>query len=254
MEAEQRALRLLREAKQLAGGTGDPEIIAQDIRHRLETCLQLPTLGDRSVLPRTHKYEAAVEMVQARLNDDLAVWGTLLVWLFTHALGQVVAEEDPGAQSRSWMDEWLLSKLVAGTFQDLGLDAGTAWWAVGTIKILTSHQRWYELEASGPEQAYQVLASWLRDGEVQQFLQVNRYQGVLWFNHEAFEELLDWMLTIAVILIGADHWQAPEAIVENTVACYDVATTLQQAEMASEYQLEKLLEAAKTKGRHLHKS
>jgi hypothetical protein len=206
------------------------------------------------MLPRAHQYEAAVEMVRARLGDNLAAWGTLLCWLFTHALGKVVAEQDIGAQSRSWMDEWLLSKLVAGTFQDLGLDTGTVWWAVGTIKILISHQRWYEVEASGPEQAYQVLASWLRDGEVQQFLQVNRHQGVLWFNHEAFEELLGWMLTTAVVAIGAEHWQAPEAIVERIIACYDVVTTLQQAEKASEYQLEKLLEAAKPERRYLHRS
>jgi hypothetical protein len=141
----------------------------------------------------------------------------------------------------------LLGKLVAGALQDLGLDAGTAWWAVGTVKILISHHSWYDLDATGPEQAYQVLASWLRDGEVQQFLQVNRYQGVLWFNHEAFEELLGWMLAVAVITVGADHRQAPGAIAEHIAACYDVVMTLQQAEEASEYQVAKLLEAAKPK-------
>jgi hypothetical protein len=246
METEQRALRLLREARQFMGGTGDPEVIAQDIAHRLETCLYLPILGDHFVLPRARKVEAAVEMVQACLNDDLATWGVLLCWVFTHALGEVVAEEDPGGQSRSWMGEWLLSKLVAGALQDLGLDAGTAWWAVGTVGILISHQRWYDLEAKGTDQAYQVLVSWLRDSEVQQFLRVNRHQEVLWFNHEAFEELLHWMLTIAVIAIGSDGDQPPEAIAENIVACFDVVSTLQQAEKASEYQVAKLLEAART--------
>jgi len=43
--------------------------------------------------------------------------------------------------------------------------------------------------ASEPNRAYQVLQSLLRDNEVQRFLQVNRYQDVLWFNGEAFEEL-----------------------------------------------------------------
>ena len=91
-------------------------------------------------------------------------------------------------------------------------------------------------------------------GEVQQFLQVNRYQGVLWFNHEAFEELLDWMLTIAVIAIVADDRQAPQAIVEHIIACYDVVTTLQQAEKASEYQVAKLLEAAKNGAWYRHRN
>jgi hypothetical protein len=245
MEAERRALRLLEEVKQFTRATGAPGPIALEIRRKLETSLCLPILGDRFVLPGAHKCEAAIERIQARLNDDVAAWGALLCWLFTHALGQVVDEKDSGAQSRSWMDEWLLSKLIAGALQDLDLDAGTARWAVGTVRILISHQRWYELAASGPQQAYQVLESWLRDGEVQQFLQVNRYQGVLWFNQEAFEELLDWMLTIAVVAIATDHRRAPEKTVEDIVTCYEVVTTLQEAEEASEYQVAKLLEAAK---------
>jgi glycosidase len=244
IEAERRALRLLDEVKQFTRATGAPEPIALEIRRKLETSLCLPILGDRFVLPGAHKYEAAIERVRARLNDDLAAWATLLCWLFTHALGKAADEKDSGAQSRSWMYEWLLSKFVAGTLQDLDLDAGTARWAVGTVRILIGHQRWYELVASVPQQANQILEAWLSDDEVQQFLQVNRYQGVLWFNHEAFEELLDWMLTIAVIAIAADHRQAPEKIAEDIVVCYDVVTTLQQAEKESECQVAKLLEAA----------
>ena len=106
--------------------------------------------------------------------------------------------------SRSWIDEWLLGKIIAGTLRDLGLDNGTAWWAVTTIKILTSHQRWFEMQTvEKKERVYRVLESWLKDDEVQQFLQVNRYQDVLWFNKEAFEQLLWWMLLLAVVKSNA---------------------------------------------------
>jgi hypothetical protein len=53
------------------------------------------------------------------------------------------------------------------------------------------------------------------------------------------------MMTIAVIAIAADPQREPEAKVEHIAACDDVVTTLQQAEKASEYQVAKLLEAAK---------
>jgi hypothetical protein len=145
------------------------------------------------------------------------------------------------------MDEWLLSKLIAGTLHDLNLDTDTARRAIRTVRILISHQRWYELAPSIALQAYRVLESWLSDYEIQQFLQVDRYQDVLWFNHEAFEELLDWMLTIAIIAIAADRQHTPEMIVENTVACYSIVTTLQKAAKASEYQVARLLEASKNK-------
>jgi hypothetical protein len=245
METERRALHLLCEVKQFTQATGDPESVAQETRRKLEICLFLPVLRKALAQSPSLRYTAAIERVHAHLSDDSAAWGTLLCWLFTHALAKVVAGKDFAAQGRSWMDEWLLSKLVGGTLQDLGLDAGTAWRAVGTVKILISHQRWYELEATEPERAYQVLVSWLRDGEVQQFLQVNRHQGVLWFNHEAFDELLRWMLTIAVIDICADRQRSPQAIADHIAACYVVVQTLHHAEEASEYQVVKLLEAAK---------
>jgi glycosidase len=268
-EAERRALRLLREVGRLAGGGRDPETVAREIRHKLEAILSLPVLDARLPPSDAHKAREAVERVQACLNDDLAAWATLLGWLFTHALGKVATDggfaagqglsagRDLSARSRSWMDEWLLGKLVAGALQDLGLDAGAAWWAVGTIKVLISHQRWYEMESSGgptpsggrtasvKEQAHHVLVSWLRDDDVQQFLQVNRYLGELWFNHEAFVDLLGWMLTCATVEIVATPGTDPERVARQIGACYQVIEMLQQAEGASEYRVAGLLEATR---------
>ena len=178
-------------------------------------------------------------------ESEIEVWGTLLSWLFIHALGKVVDDESSAERSRGWMDEWLLSKLVAGALEDLGLDEGAAWRAVMTVKILINHQGWYELEAAEKRQAYQVLVSWLRDSEVQQFLQVNRYRGVLWFNHEAFEQLLAWMLTLATVEVGAQPELAQDEVARHIETCYDVVKTLQQAEEASDYQVVRLLEAAR---------
>jgi hypothetical protein len=244
-EAERRALVLLREIKAFVSGSGDEQIIAQEICRKLEAILHLPVLGNRFV-SESPKYEAAVEMVQARLDDDLVAWGSLFGWLFTHALGKAAGSEGFAAQSRSWIDEWLLGKIMAGTFQDLGLDESAAWWAVGTIKILVDHQDWRGLETPTKDRAYQVLVSWLRDGEVQQFLQVNRHRGVLWFNHEAFEQFLGWMLTLAAVEISADLELSPEQVAQEIVACYEVVKALQDAEEASEYQVVKLMEAART--------
>ncbi len=220
-DAERRALALLREMRQFTGGSGDPEAIAGEIRRKLDLAL------------RTDE------------DDDPAYWGTLLGWTFTHALGKVVADEDYPAQSRSWLDEWLLGKLLAGALQDLGLDEGGAWWAVGAIKVLVSHQDWCDVEAAPEAAAYPVLRRWLGDSEVQQFLQVNRYRDELWFNHEAFGQLLDWLETIAAIDIGADPSLTEAESETRLAACRDIVDRLRAAEEASEYQVSKLLEAAR---------
>jgi glycosidase len=242
---ERRTLDLFREIGQFTGGDGDEVALVREIRHKLEASLQLPILDSRFPLPRSRKYRAAVKIVQAHLDDDPAAWGSLFAWLFTHTLGKVVGEEGFAEQSRSWMDEWLLSKLVAGAFRDLGLDKDAAWWAVGAVKILINHPRWYELAAPKKQRTYQVLISWLKDREVQQALQINRYGGVLWFNHEAFEQLLGWMLTLAAVEISANPEFSPDQVAQEIVACYDVVKKLQQAEERSEYRVIGLLEAAK---------
>ena len=143
------------------------------------------------------------------------------------------------------MDEWLLGKIVAGALQDLGLDEAAAWWAVGTDKILVNHQGWFELAASPEERAYQVLVSWLRDSEAQQFLRVNRYGGVLWFNGEAFDQLLAWMLIVATVSVSADDERSPQEIAQDIVGCYEVIEKLKQAAESSEFQVVKLMEAAR---------
>ena len=259
-EVEQKALHLLREIEQFTSGEEDetaapsarPAAIAVEIRRKLEASLQFPVLQARFPMPRSDREEAAAEMVQTHLGDDPAAWGTLFAWLFTHALGRVIGEETEGAhgpddavQSRSWIDEWLLGKLVAGTLQDLGLDEGAAWWAVAVVQALISHQDWFDLEDLGTGRAYQVLVTWLRDSEIQQLLQVNRHGGVLWFNQEAFDELLDWMLTMAAAAISASSKRSPDEVAQDIVACYDIVDKLKQAEIGSEFQVLKLMEAAK---------
>ncbi len=246
-EVEWKAVRLLREIRQLVGGSGDEAAIAREMRNKLAAILQLPVLDSRFPLPRSRKYRAALKLVREHLGDDAATWGTLLGWLFTHELGRAIGEADHVAQSRGWLDEWLLGRLLAGALQDLGLDEGAAGHAVRVVKLLINQQRWFEVEATPAtrkDRAYRVLESWLQDEDVRGFLQVNRYRDVLWFNKEAFEELLGWMLTLATVQISAAR--SAEAVAPALVACYDVIQRLQRAEKGSGYQVARLLEIVKS--------
>ena len=249
-EVEERVVRLLREIKQFAEGTGDEAVIAaiapiaREVRRRLEAILQLPVLEWRFPHPEP-QYQAAVDYLRANLGDDPSTWGTLLGWLFVHRLGKVVDETEFAPQSRSWIDEWLLGKILAGTLQDLGLDDATAWQAVAAIKLLATHQCCLEAGAAEENRAYQMLESWLRDDEAQRFLGVNRYQGILWFNKEALEELLRWTFAVTMVDITANPLRPEGEVAGDIMACYDTVKELQWAEAESEYQVERLLEATR---------
>jgi glycosidase len=217
--------------------------LAQEIRRKLEAVLQLPALTARFPLPRSRKYKWASDYLTTRLRDDATAWPTLLSWLFVHVLGDVVEEADSAQTSRAWIDDWLLGKAIAGALRDMGLDESAIWHAVETIKLLTSHQCWHEMETPKTKRAREVLRAWLGDGDVQRFLQVNRYEDVLWFNKEAFDQLLWSMFAIAAVAISADLSCPANQIAEEIVACYDTIRTLQRSEEKSGYQIERLLKA-----------
>jgi hypothetical protein len=258
-EVEQKAIRLSGEIKRLTQGTGDETSIAHEMCQDLKAILQLPVLAHdlegklapregraqgSSLQPESPAYAKAAKYLKAQLNDDTATWGSLFGWCFVRSLGKVVQDGHFEQQSRSWIDEWLLGKIMAGAFTDLGLGEAEAWRAVAAIKLLTTHQRWFDVEGPKEERAYQVLEAMLQDAEVQQFIQVNRWQGVLWFDKEAFEQWLWWVLVVAVV--DAQRNASVGEAAQQIAARYAIITELLQAEAKSGYQLEKLIGAVRS--------
>jgi len=242
-DVEQKLVSLLQEIRQFVSGAGDEAAIAAGIRRELETILRLPALGSLNGRSASSRGPATAAVL-AGLADDLARWGTLLGWTFTHALGKAVGAADFEQTSRGWLDEWLLDRIVARVLREIGLAPAAAGRGVAAIKLLTVHHAWWrELTGDGLS-ADRALTPLLEDRDVQQFLQVNRYQGVLWFNKEAYEELLWWTLAMKAIQTGRDGVPARDADREMA-ALYRTIARLQKASEESGYQVEKLLALAK---------
>ncbi len=243
-ETEQKTLHLLQEIEQFTGMTADDAALAGEMRQELEALLKLPLLPSRAAWSKAAKYRAVAEYLTVNLNDDAFVWGCLLGWWCVHSLGRVAGEADAEGQSRSWIDEWLLGKVLAGALQDLGVNGPAAWKAVAVIKVLTSHQRWLATEAPDTaKRARQILETLLRDSEVQQFVQVNRHQDVLWFNKEAFEQMLWWLALAAGI--QATAFRTATKAKEEMLVCHEIVQQLLEAAQESGYQVEELLRLAR---------
>jgi len=234
-ELEQKIVNLLREAKRFSDGTEDEAVIAKEMEHKLKAILRLPILVSRFSWPGDGE-----QFIQAP-----STWGTLLSWLFVHALGKVVNQTDFEERSRSWIDEWRLCKTIASVLIDLGQQEADAWGSVTLAKVLTSHQRWFETSAPGENPAYRVLQSLLKDDEVHQLLQLNRFNDILWFNKEAFGKLQWWLFLVAAIQISSDPMRSDSEIVKDIESCIAILQTWQQAEKKSGYQVEKMLQAVR---------
>jgi glycosidase len=238
-EVEQHYTDLLAAIQEFAEGEGDPAALAGQHRAELEAILGLAELGEE-----VPQLGMMADLLATQLGNEQAAWATAFGWHFVHKLGKVVDEKAYADLSRSWIDEWLLGRILARAIQNLGVDHATAEQAVGLIKLLTSNQRWFEFKVPQPPKrlAFAALSRLLRDAEVQQFMGVNRHQGVLWFNKEAYEQLCGWLTLPAVVdsIVNLSDEKAVAQVEERL----GVVTKLLAASEASEYQVEKLLDAA----------
>ena len=240
-EIEKKIFHLLQETKRFSGGGEDGMTIAREVRRKLEAILYLPILTSRYPRLQPKGVQAAAEYLHKKLTDSTTTWATLFGWLFVHALGKVVSQMDFAEQSRAWIDEWRLSKSIFGALRDLGLEEAAAWSSLTVIKWLTGHQRWFESKPLDQKSAHAKLELLLKDGEVRQFLQINQCNGIWWFNKEAFEEMLWWLMMVAALTIGSDPLRPVNGVIEELERCHSMIQEWQQAEEKSEYQVEKLL-------------
>jgi hypothetical protein len=96
----------------------------------------------------------------------------------------------------SWLDEFLLGKLIVQILKTYGLDEGNADRQLQLIKILIMMPQWLTQAEENPGAA---LSSLFRQGESSQFLQVNRYQDIVYFNYESLIYLLAAFAAIGLI-------------------------------------------------------
>jgi hypothetical protein len=191
------------------------EKITSNVHQRLEASLQLlqsPTASSIKLLEK-----------------DKIFWGALFGWLFVHALGEITPEPHSAARSRSWIDEWLLARIITNALKPLELNDYEANQAATAVKVMTMHQKVFEGQKD--ERADTILNTLLQDSDAQQFLRLNRYQNVMWFDKDSFEQLLRWLQLMPVVA------GASARIVDGRTA---IVEKLTKAQAASSYQVEKL--------------
>ncbi len=240
-----------------ARAVSGPDLVelAATIRAELEAALQLPALAERLALSND-----IAAFLDKGLGDDLNAWSGLFLWVCSHALGKTVSDEDFAVRARSWLDEWLLGKLAAQSLHTLGVSDPNR--TVALLKALVSHQDWFRSPAlplaPARSRARQLLETLLRDVDVRNFLQINRYGGVLWYNKQAFADLLHGLFAIAAVGMTATPDLAPAAPApraeplglslgtkprdEAITQTFDIIAALRAADAASGYKVESLLD------------
>lgn len=235
-EIEQKMLRVSGKILEMLAIQTGPDNLAQEVSRKLEQTLQLPSgLKERTNL-KVSDVNAILDWIHAT-NDETLFWGACFGWLFTHNLAKITTEEDFPTYSRSWLDEWMFGKIIERTLQEIELTNEQAYEGVLAVKAMIQHQKWFAPKISPSD----VVQKWLHDDDIQRLLRVNRYQGILWFNKEAFENMLHWMLIIAMTSTLADETLSKQKRSTAIWKQFNIIQELEQAAPSSEYQVEKLL-------------
>jgi len=218
--------------------------IVKEEQRGLEAILRLIDFEEHFPFPCSKKYQALLAYIQENLTDYPFIWYVLILWNDLRLIGRVITSETQFVEiSRSWLEEWGILRLIQDTMVSLGLDQQQAHSGVTILKLLVSQQNW--VEKVSVQSPTSLLESWLSEKEIRNFLNINRHRGILWFNKEAFESMLWWMMTTALIRLVANPKMSLAEVVEVLFDAYRSIEALVEAEKLSEYQVEKLLEALK---------
>lgn len=159
----------------------------------------------------------------------------LTAWSLIEHIGASFGKPEEPEYSSSLIDEWHLGAALREIFREAGSSEEEAGYGVELIKLLTSFQDWEEEIAGDADNRFLIAA--LHREELQRFLLVNRYDDVLWFNKDRFEDLLWWLFCIAVLRIPAS-----EGSTEREELLFKRITGWLAVEDASGYRMLKLIE------------
>jgi hypothetical protein len=233
----------LTEIKDFINAPNRVEPIIEDIKDSVNAILRTPVLdkviSDGSSVELQNDVEETIE----QLNEDVSRWISLFSWAIVRKLGLLTAEEDIPERSRSMIDDLLLGKIMTELYRELGVEEETNYRHVELVKILTANQDWHDVDMTKPNAAYRVMEKLLQSASVRDFIDVHRYQDVLWFNKETYDELCWWLRMLIIVEYFTDTGSTDRLEdLENRNA---LVREFEAAEKASEYKVELLLEALK---------
>jgi hypothetical protein len=142
-------------------------------------------------------------------------------------------------QTLSWLDEWQLGRMIVQVFQNEGIKKEEAEKNLLLLKITILIQEWFASNRNLSTSSF--VKRLLSLQEIRQYLQINRYEDILWFNKESFTELLWWLKTIAIVSESVKTNLSSSAVIETSIAVDQTLRKLKKAADYSDYRVEQLL-------------
>jgi len=237
-QVKQKYHRLLEGVQRQTHSERKTEPLVREVIAGLKVWFKVAGFNEQYPTKNLRGYKRAVDRLSNGLTQNQERWGAVFGWLFTRGLGKVVRRKDYQELSGEWLEEWLLVRRLAAALEGMGYSPENVWQGTELVKILLRYPLAEECIEKKP---VELVESWFSDHQLQTWLQVNRFQDVLWFNKEAFEEWLWWALAMSTFTICSDKRFSPEEVPKQFMSVARKLEKVRKAVKGSDYQVDKLL-------------
>ncbi|MBV9437238.1 MAG: hypothetical protein JOZ44_14365 [Acidobacteria bacterium] len=157
--------------------------------------------------------ERACSVLPASGSGSEAQWAAVLAWSAVEALGELLDSRNSAQAAVKLFDALKLREAMAEAFARLGMEGEERWRVAARVRTVFANEAWLP----GARRSTRSPYSWLHDPDVAWLINVHEYEGIRYFNKEAYECLLWWMAlpALARIAEGPAFDQSQVADVES---------------------------------------
>jgi len=239
-EAEGKLTALMDGVEQFMGGAHHRDDLLLELRASLRLIFSLPLFDRQYPLPGSKKYhEIAGYLSSPPSNQEKTGWMVLFAWAFLHNLGALSGSAEPQAVTLDWYQEWSFGRILSGAAIELGCDIGQATQIGDALRILIEQQHWFS--SSKKMTPAEMARGWFGNQDIQRYLEVNRFNEVLYYNQERFEAFIWWMAAVAMVEAALDSKAGPSLLVEQALLVGGLVQKMIDAEKKSSFQVARLL-------------
>ncbi|HUF37292.1 MAG TPA: alpha-amylase family glycosyl hydrolase [Anaerolineales bacterium] len=167
---------------------------------------------------------SAAEAVQAQRRGDQAI---LYCWLAAARFGRLVSDRaDYPSVVRGWLDDWLLGRAAREFLARHHPEPDVAY----PLTALLAGRRPEDWFLPG---APDTARLWLGDAETARFLNVNRYQEIVWFDSDRLELLCTWIETLNALLENENAAELHSAVLARIRTATQIAAHQVEALLAA---------------------
>lgn len=214
----------------------------------LHSCVILRYRAAETAGPHTADYRRAIAFFSRGLETRPSRMEPLVAYLLFMPLSHLVAagsrvRRDDAIRTLGLIENWLLDKRLARVFDTLGYHEASAASLRVLMRLLFEYRDWLEPQDAEEVDCARTLLRLLERPEVGDYLQINRFEGTLWFNRERFRDLTWWLFVVVAIESSENAGLDRQRWITVTVGAYNCVRRWQEAEEASGYRLSGLTEA-----------